>query len=236
MDYRGIYTPSDQRSRPWRGQSFCGTREGAPCAPLLLRAHVFFDAQNLFHSVKTAYGYRYPNYDPVALATLACQRLGLRCDGVHFYTGIHDARVSPFWHAFWTRKLQVLGTRGVHVFSRRLAYATETVALPDGVPTTVRVAREKGIDVRIALDMVRLAREESYDVAVLFSSDQDLSEAISEIHRIRTDTSRWIKVYSAYPVADDGTHAPAVKGAAPLPITRAEYEGCIDPLDYRGAR
>ncbi|MGB4441361.1 MAG: hypothetical protein WBJ62_03960 [Coriobacteriia bacterium] len=113
MDYSGIYTPSDQRSRPWRGQSFSEAREGPPCAPSILRAHAFFDAQNLFHSVKSAYGYRYPNYDPIALAHLACRRLDLRCDGIHFYTGVHDPRVNPFWHEFWTRKLQVLGTREV---------------------------------------------------------------------------------------------------------------------------
>ena len=89
---------------------------------------------------------------------------------------------------------------------------------------------------RIALDMVRLAREGAYDVAVLFSQDQDLSEAVTDIHRIRAETGRWRKVYSAYPVADDGRHTPAIKGAAPLPITRAEYEPCIDPLDYRGQR
>lgn len=236
MDYSGIYTPSDQRSRPWRGQSFLEVREGAPHPPSVLRAHAFFDAQNLFHSAKAAYGYRYPNYDPVALAHFACCRLHLRCDGIHFYTGIHDPRVNPFWHTFWTRRLQILGTRDVEVFSRRLAYSSEPLALPDGSSTTVRVAREKGIDVRIALDMVRLAREDAYDVAVLFSSDQDLSEAIAEVHRIRAETGRWIKVYSAFPVADDGAHAPAVKGAAPLPITRTDYERCIDPLDYRGAR
>ena len=185
MDYRGIYTPSDQRSRPWRGQSSLETSGGVPHAPAVLRAHAFFDAQNLFHATKMAYGYRYPNFDPVALAHLACERLRLRCDGIHFYTGVHDPRVNLFWHEFWTRKLQVLGTRGVDVFSRRLAYSSETIAQSDGSSTTVRVAREKGIDVRIALDMVRLAREAAYDVAILFSSDQDLSEAVAEVHRTK---------------------------------------------------
>ena len=235
MDYRRIFTPLDQPSGHWRGQSFLGTAAGpVPPVPAPLRAHVFFDGQNLFRSVKHCFGYSYPNYDVVALAQLVCARQNLRCDRLHFYTGIHKPRENRFWYDFWSRKLTVLGTRGVDVYSRSLAYANESVTLPDGTQASVRVAREKGVDVRIALDMVRLAREGAYDVAVLFSQDQDLSEAVTDIHRIRAETSRWIKVYSAFPVADNGAHAPAIKGAAPLPISHADYKRCIDPLDYRG--
>lgn len=231
MDYRGIFTPLDQPNGPWRGQSLSGAKP--PPAPAVVRAHIFFDGQNLFRAVKTRFGYTFPNYDPVALAHFVCSRLNLKCDGIHFYTGIHRPRENKFWYDFWSLKLRVLGTRGVEVYSRPLAYADECVALSDGTQTRVRVAREKGVDIRLALDMVRLAREDEYDVAVLFSQDQDLSEAVTEIHRIRTETGRWIKVYCAYPVSDDGTHGPPIRGAAPLPITRAEYDGCIDPFDYR---
>lgn len=237
MEYRRIFTPLDQPSGHWRGQSFLGAeRSAAPPVPAILRTHVFFDGQNLFRSVKHCFGYSYPNYDVVALAQLVCTRQCLQCAGLHFYTGIHKPGENRFWYDFWSRKLTVLGTRGVDVYSRNLAYADEPVILPDGTRASVRIAREKGVDVRIALDMVRLAREGAYDVAVLFSQDQDLSEAVTDIHRIRAETGRWMKVYSAYPVADDGRHTPAIKGAAPLPITRAEYERCIDPLDYRGQR
>jgi len=237
MDYRRIFSPLDQPSGPWRGQSFLGAECAAtPRVPAILRAHVFFDGQNLFRSAKAAYGYSFPNYDPVALATLVCQRRSLRCSGVHFYTGVHRATENRFWYDFWSLKLRILGTRGVDVISRPLAYAIESVSLPDGTRAEIRVAREKGIDVRIALDMVRLAREGAYDVAVVFSQDQDLNEAVSEVHRIREETGRWMKVCCAYVVDDTGGHRPWIRGAAPLPITRAEYERCIDPFDYRGRR
>ena len=75
-----------------------------------------------------------------------------------------------------------MGTRGVVTFSRHLKYRNQTVPLPDGTTTTVLVGQEKGVDVRLALDIVRLGREGAYDVAVLFSQDQDLSEVASEIH------------------------------------------------------
>jgi uncharacterized LabA/DUF88 family protein len=237
MEYLRIFSPLDQPSGPWRGQSFLGAEHAsAPRAPSTPRAHIFIDGQNLFRSAKAAFGYSYPNYDPVALAALVCKRQSLRCAGVHFYTGVHRAGENRLWYDFWNVKLRVLGTRGVDVYSRPLAYAQESILLPDGSRTEVRIAREKGIDVRIALDMVRLAREDAYDVAVLFSQDQDLNEAVSEVHRIRTDTGRWMKVYCAFLVDHAGGHRPWVRGAAPLPITRAEYERCIDPMDYRGAR
>ena len=41
---------------------------------------------------------------------------------------------------------------------------------------------EKGVDVRLAVEMIRLARENKYDVAYLISSDTDLVPAVEEVH------------------------------------------------------
>ncbi|MDP3934747.1 MAG: NYN domain-containing protein [Candidatus Giovannonibacteria bacterium] len=40
---------------------------------------------------------------------------------------------------------------------------------------------EKGVDVRIAVEMIRFAREDKYDVAYLLSSDTDLVPAVEEV-------------------------------------------------------
>jgi len=40
---------------------------------------------------------------------------------------------------------------------------------------------EKGVDVRIAVEMIRLARENKYDTAYLLSSDTDLVPAVEEV-------------------------------------------------------
>lgn len=40
---------------------------------------------------------------------------------------------------------------------------------------------EKGVDVRIAVEMIRLAREDKYDIAYLLSSDTDLVPAVEEV-------------------------------------------------------
>jgi len=40
---------------------------------------------------------------------------------------------------------------------------------------------EKGVDVRLAVEMIRFAREDKYDIAYLISSDTDLVAAVEEV-------------------------------------------------------
>ncbi len=91
-------------------------------------------------------------------------------------------------------KLAAMGRQGVYVVSRPLRYRNQTVRLPDGTEHTVLVGEEKGIDVRIALDVIRLAHRREYDVAVVLSQDQDLAEVAEEIRVIAREQDRWIKI------------------------------------------
>ena len=43
---------------------------------------------------------------------------------------------------------------------------------------------EKGVDVRIAVEMIRLARQDKFDIAYLLSSDTDLVSALEEVQSI----------------------------------------------------
>lgn len=43
---------------------------------------------------------------------------------------------------------------------------------------------EKGVDVRLAVEMIRFAREDKYDIAYLVSSDTDLVAAVEEVKLI----------------------------------------------------
>ena len=140
-----------------------------PPEPAVKRAYAFVDGQNLFYAAKEAFGCVYPNYDPVALAESVCTSKGWKLVRTHFYTGVEDPADDPFWNHFWAAKLGVLGTRNVETFSRSLRYRNQTVTLPDGSTTTILVGQEKGIDIRLALDVVRLGRENRYDVALIFS-------------------------------------------------------------------
>ena len=83
-----------------------------PIQPTTMRAVSFFDGQNLFHSAKAAFGYTFPNYDPVALAKLVCANRGWDCAGTRFYTGIPDASDNALWKSFLDRQGRPDGARG----------------------------------------------------------------------------------------------------------------------------
>ena len=83
-------------------------------------------------------------------------------------------------HGYWTRRLTAMRRAGVDVTARPL----QRVRLPDGTAHDVPVQREQGIDLRLGLDVVRMARNGELDVAVLFSQDQDLAEVAGEVRDI----------------------------------------------------
>jgi uncharacterized LabA/DUF88 family protein len=194
-----------------------------PAEPAVKRTCAFFDGQALFHAAKEAFGYTYPNYDPLALAEQACQAKGWQLDATFFYTGVPAVDDEPFWNHFWEKKLAVMGSRGLHTFSRELRYRNKTIKLPDGSTTTVLVGQEKGIDVRLALDVVRLARAQCYDVALIFSQDQDLSEVADEVRQISIQQARWIKIASAFPVSPTRHNTRGINKTEWIKIDRATY-------------
>lgn len=200
--------------------------------PSPIRACAFFDGQNLFHSAKQAFGYAFPNYDPKALAQEICRAQGWALSESRFYTGVPDPTDNAFWNHFWVAKGAQMGRDGVVVYTRPLRYRNKTVRLPDGTEHTFLVGDEKGIDVRIALDIIRLAHEDKYDVALVFCRDQDLSEVAEEIRSISNATGRWIKMASAYP------YSPVLKVRGIdktdwIRIDRGTYDKCLDLRDYR---
>ncbi len=114
--------------------------------PSIKRAITFIDGQNLFNSVKECFEYRHPNYDVLALSKHVCSMRGWTLDHARFYTGLPEI-TDPRSH-FWQAKLRAMSQRGVRVYTR-----------------PVRNGKEKGIDVRIALDVIGLAQRGRYDVA-----------------------------------------------------------------------
>lgn len=201
--------------------------------PPVKRAVAFIDGQNLFHAAREAFGRVYPDYDVVALAGRVCNEAGWTLAQTRFYTGVPDAADNPFWHGFWTAKLAAMGRRHVRVFSRSLRYQNRAVTLPDGTIHTFLAGQEKGIDVRIAVDVIRMAHRGEYDVAVIFSQDQDLSEVAQEIRVIAHEQQRWIKVASAFPVSPTTRNRRGIDGTDWARISRATYEACLDRRDYR---
>lgn len=204
-----------------------------PEEPIEKRTVAFVDGQNLFHGVRESFGYTYPNYEVVALSEAVCKAVGWHLRQVRFYTGIPDKGDDPRWHQFWSAKLAAMGRRGVEIFSRPLRYRNRVISLPGGETHTFLTGEEKGVDVRIALDVIRLAHRQEYDVALIFSQDQDLSEVADEIRTVAHEQKRWIKVASAYPYSPTTRNRRGINKTDWLHVTRQVYDACVDPRDYR---
>ena len=204
-----------------------------PSEPTTKRAIAFIDGQNLFRAAKQAFGYTYPNYDVAALASTVAGDHSWDLLGTRFYTGVPDALDDATWNHFWTAKLLQMSRQGVGTFSRSLRYRNKLVRLRDGTEQTILVGQEKGVDVRLALDIVAVAYQGEADVLLVFSQDQDLSEVATEVRQIAKKQKRWIKMASAFPVSAASTNRRGINGTDWIKIDRALYDSCLDRRDYR---
>jgi len=203
-----------------------------PKEPSVKRAVVFVDGQNLFNQAKNAFGYRVPNDDPAKLGRAVCQSHGWILQETRFYTGIPDPSKDPARHAFWANKKAVMIREGVNVFTRFLRYRTQSINVGNGRTLHREVAVEKGIDVRIALDIITMGHRRKYDVALVFSQDQDFSEVAKEIRKISSEQDRWIKIASAFPCSPTANNRRGINDTDWIPIDKALYDTCIDPRHY----
>jgi hypothetical protein len=109
-------------------------------------------------------------------------------------------------------------------------YLPDGKELPERTKIAVQVGEEKGIDIRLALDVIRLTREAAFDVAVIFSKDQDLAEAAVEVFTIARQQSRHVEIQSAYP---EGSHNRiGIRNTRRIVIDGATYAACLDPRNY----
>jgi uncharacterized LabA/DUF88 family protein len=201
-------------------------------APGHPRAICFVDGQNLFHGAREQFGHSWPDYDVLALSNAVCGKHGWVLQQVRFYTGIPERRFSPDWNEFWVRKLSAMGNQGIHVHSRHLRHRVLPVGGSRADSRSVVVSEEKGIDVRIAIDVIRLASKCAYDVALLFSQDQDFAEAAIEVREIAREQNRWIKIACAFPARSRLVQVGNRRDRL-IPIDRETYEACLDRRDYR---
>jgi uncharacterized LabA/DUF88 family protein len=197
-----------------------------------VRAHVFIDGQNLAFAAKNAFDCPMANYDILALAVAACELRGWQASNISFYTGLPCKAFSPKLHRYWTEKLTVMRAQGVNTISLPLKYVTTCTRRADGTVATHHQAQEKGIDVRIAVDIIGAAHDQDCDAIVLFSQDNDLREALLGAQKVVARTHRTIQLACAFPISDRVASVHGIKGIPPIPISREIYERCIDKIDY----
>jgi uncharacterized LabA/DUF88 family protein len=171
------------------------------------RVMVFIDGQNLYKGLKRLGGRVHPLLLARELAGPDRQLVG-----THYYSGIHDPEVNSDMYDLVSRRHDLIRQTGVIVTQRTLHYHWEWQVDKDDVPppwyddapkrTKARVrkyraAREKGIDVALALDAVASILTNDCDVVIIVSRDRDLMEVADEVQS-RCEGVRPMRVEVAY--------------------------------------
>ena len=71
----------------------------------------------------------------------------------------------------------------VKIFTRKTQLRKKVIVI-EGKEHKIKFDVEKGIDTRITIDIVRDILEQESEAIVIFSEDQDLSEAVTEVKKI----------------------------------------------------
>ena len=192
-----------------------------------MRTIVFIDGQNLYHLAKRAWGsaastaYSWPSYDVEKLSLALVEAAGGRTlTEIRFYTGVPDPRVGPreeFWHGFWSNKIRYLRRRGIYVYRGRVN----------------RGGQEKGVDVSLAIDLIRATYDRQYEHAIIVSQDSDFGPAVSLAREIGEGQGRNLLFESRYPVGPGSPSRRWIPGTTWRPIEKETYDACQDPRDYR---
>jgi hypothetical protein len=138
--------------------------------------------------------------------------------GVRVYRGRPSPSRQPGAVAAFDRQAEAWSAGPVSVTSRPLRYPTDWPRSP---------AREKGVDVALAIDYVRLAMQQAYDVGVLFSSDTDLLPALETVTALglaRVEVAAWSNTFR---LRFGGTTRPWCHH-----LTARDYEAVMDSTDY----
>lgn len=201
------------------------------------RVTLFLDYQNVYSSARRAFHQPLdPGHcgqvDPCALGELIVEQRRKRYPSelqtVRVYRGLPDASKQP--KAYGANRAQATAWQRderCHVEMRPLRY-------PDDWPESK--AEEKGIDVKIALDLAMGAVRGAYDVAVVFSADTDLRPALEEVFRIaqeRDGPFPWCEVAAWKPANQPARrlNLPGRKLWCHFLDERA-YDRVRDPTDY----
>lgn len=210
------------------------------------RVMVFIDGQNLYKGLQRRYHAR---LHPILLARELAGE-GRELVGTFYYSGIHDPDENPEMFALVRRRHELIEATGVQVTERTLHYHWEWKvqdrdldppwhsSAPDVAKARVvrnRGAREKGIDVALALDAVGSLLSDECDTAIVVSRDRDLMEIADEVRERarRPAGERRRRVEVAFVSEQRGDERTLPDYDAFHEIDREVVEACRDHFDYQ---
>ena len=143
------------------------------------RVAIFIDGSNFYHSLKETLGHARVDFAHLVKRLAGDNRQLVR---VYYYNAPVNQKEVPEQYARQLRFFDSL--RALDYFELKLGRLARR---PDGHMV------EKGVDVKLAVDMVAFAVRDLYDTAVLISADGDFADAIQHVK----DMGKHVEV--AYP-------------------------------------
>lgn len=197
---------------------------------------VFVDYQNAYREARRSFFNDAADpavvgqFDPLALAEGLAATPTTSFPGetralteVRIYTGLPDALKQGQGYAATSRQIGKWGSDGrVRVYARPLRY-------PQAWPK--EPARQKGVDVWLAIHYLALAIRGEYDIGILFSRDTDLVPALEEAQMLGAEVACEVAAWAPTPTSGGRlrTHG------QPLwchYLDLAAFQAVEDPRDY----
>ena len=193
-----------------------------------MRTLVLIDGQNLYHLARESMGLRVVVI--LCLAELRRREAGAR-------PGLQDAGAQSCGNSFLHRRPRSGSRAFTAVLARLLVEQDKVPAEPRGLRLSgqgeCRRAGKEGVDVSLALDLVRATYERWYEVAIVVSQDWDFGPAVRLAKEIARTQDRRLVFESAFPLGPGSHSRRGVPGTIWVPIDQATYDTCLDPRDYR---
>lgn len=190
------------------------------------RVAVFVDYQNVYKRARECFGWSgmphmIGQVDPVKLGVRLAAGADRKLTHLGFYRGMPSSKHDAKGFGACQRQVSAWERQKVAVTTRPLNYRNPLEP------------KEKGIDVRIALDFVMMAMRDEYDVGILFSADTDLLPALESVREIKgpgaVEVAAWVPDYGyANRLQIDQMWCHLLK--------RDDFHHLFDPTDYTKAR
>lgn len=173
----------------------------------MIRAYI--DYQNTYRLLKDREGFCLLSLKMGSLIAELIESVGETSSPTHrAFSGIHSEDVDPESRARRLKQFCALRHQeGISVFARDYAYRKNA----DGYLQ----CREKGIDVRLGCELVAAAAKGDIGGALIWSADQDISEAIAVAKEVAAAAGRQFKFFGV-----EIENMQAVSGTVPIKLTR----------------
>lgn len=173
----------------------------------MIRAYV--DYQNAYRLLKDKAGFCLQSLKLGPLIAELIESVGEVSAPTHrAFSGIHSLEVDPDARSRRLRQFDALRHHeGISVYARDYAYRKNAAGF--------LLSREKGIDVRLGCEVVAAAARGDTDGALIWSADQDLSEAVKIAGEVAAALDRRFTIYS---VETEGMNP--IAGTIPIRLTQ----------------